>query len=75
MMTDKDQATTEEEQQALTEQQFRFFVEVFRTGPVVTLETLLRVACEYWGLIQRDFTLYKIAGNGEPESLADEMPN
>jgi len=57
----------------LNEQQFRFFVETFRVSTMTTMGVLFKLACEYWGLIERDFTLFKISGDGEPESLADEM--
>lgn len=46
-------------------------METFRVSATTTTESLLKEACEFWGLIERNFKFYKING-GEAESLEEE---
>ena len=51
----------------------KVYVETFRVSASTKLELIKRRACEFWGLIERDFTLFKTTFQADPESLANEM--
>ena len=52
------------------------YTKTFRISQTTTLSSLKTTACEYWGLIEKDFMLYLIyqeQEKTEPKDLADEM--
>ena len=51
----------------------KVYVETFRVSASTKLDLIKRRACEFWGLIERDFTLFKTSYQAAPESLANEM--
>ena len=54
----------------------QMYTKTFRISQTTTLASLKTTACEYWGLIEKDFMLYQVyqeQEKTEPKDLADEM--
>jgi len=51
---------------------YRFYVETFRISPQTTIQNLKSVACDYWGLVDTEYQIYKIVSKGSPEALDDD---
>lgn len=52
---------------------FRMFVETFRIGHQTTLKGLKSAACSYWGLIEKDFGLYRATDLKNFQCLDEEQ--
>ena len=51
----------------------RMYTKTFRISQFTTVEQLRTAACDYWGLIEKDFMLYQIQEDHEAKDLEDEM--
>ena len=48
------------------------YCEVFRLEQSTTFELIKRKACEYWGLMDRDFGLFTIDDSNQPVAIEDD---
>jgi hypothetical protein len=48
------------------------FVETFRISTNTTIKQLKIAACGYWGLMDRDYDMYKIVNKEKPEAMDEE---
>ena len=49
------------------------YCKTFRISQYTTVEQLRTAACDYWGLIEKDFMLFQIQEDGEAKDLEEEM--